>query len=133
MTDPETAPKRPLPATSSAPHPVSGSGAERRIHTRRPIRAVAKISKGTGGVLEARTIDASHGGLAIAASINPPIGAVFQIAFHIPGERGNPELFTATVRVMYSAYASDQGGFKIGLQFTRLDPASEKLLKAFLM
>ncbi len=129
MTDPAPPPQ---PATQTAPAPTAGSGADRRIHTRRAIRAVARISNGSGGVLEARTIDASQGGLAISTSINPPVGAVFQIAFHIPGKQGKLELFTASVRVMYSAYASEHGGFKLGLQFTHIDPASEKLLRAFL-
>ena len=129
MTDPKSATQ---PAAKLPLAPAAGSGADRRIHTRRAIRAVARISNGSGGVLEARTIDASQGGLAISTSINPPVGAVFQIAFHIPGKQGQLELFNASVRVMYSAYASEHGGFKLGLQFTHVDPASDKLLRAFL-
>ena len=129
MTDPKSATQ----LTAKPPlTPAASSGADRRIHTRRAIRAVARISNGSGGVLEARTIDASQGGLAISTSINPPVGAVFQIAFHIPGKQGQFELFNASVRVMYSAYASEHGGFKLGLQFTHVDPASDKLLRAFL-
>lgn len=125
-------PSDPPPLQAAPPgEPKNTVGAERRLHTRRAIRTVARIST-RNGVIDVRTIDASIGGLAIAADINPPVGTEFQIALQLPGKRGALEPFTASVRVMYSAYAADQGRFKIGLQFGKLDPASEKVLRAFL-
>lgn len=110
------------PATTRPP------GAERRVAERRNLRVAATILLAETQTFAVRTLDISSGGLAIVAAANPRPGVQFLIRFPLAQKNGPHALFEARVRVVHSVFSSAEGGFKLGLSFVELPPASAILL-----
>ena len=107
----------------------SGGGAERRQEERRALRVAARVSLGPGQVFEVRTADVSSSGLGIVASANPKPGVTFKIEFVLPLRPSGTLNVEATVKVMHSVLARQEGGFKIGLQFLKLSEGAEAAIQ----
>lgn len=92
--------------------------AEQRQAPRKIIRAKAMLLVEGGSPLAARTIDIGVGGMAI--SVAEPVKAAQkgQVSFEIFFD-GKSHIVTANVLVSHCIFSSD--GFKVGLQFGKLE------------
>ena len=106
---------------------------DRRAHDRRPLRIAARVLLPNDQAFEVRTLDIGAGGMGIVASANPKAGTVFAIQFVLPGKAGGgASPLQVKVKVANSVLGIDQSGFKIGLQFLGMDPASERIIRQYL-
>ena len=105
---------------------------DRRKHDRRPLRTVARVVLPNNQAFEVRTLDIGAGGMGILAGANPKPGTGFVIQLMLPSKTAAPTPFQAKVRVANSVLGGDLGGFKIGLQFVDLEPATDSLLRQYL-
>ncbi|MFM9917016.1 MAG: PilZ domain-containing protein [Rhizobacter sp.] len=101
--------------------PESSSIFNRRQHERRYLRGVATVVLSPKDSFEVRTLDISAGGMAIVAAANPRPGTTFSIQVSLPLRPKGFTAIEARVQVMHSILASDEQGFKVGLQFVSLD------------
>jgi c-di-GMP-binding flagellar brake protein YcgR len=106
-------------------------GSDQRKHERRLYRTTARILFSATQVVEVRTTDVSMGGMGIVASANPKNGTTFNIHVLLPVKPEGVMPLEARVEVVHSVLASDEGGFKIGLEFKQLSAAAETALKRF--
>lgn len=106
-------------------------GSDQRKHDRRVYRTTARILFGPNQVVEVRTTDISMGGMGIVASANPKIGTTFTIHVLVPVKPEGVMPVEARVEVVHSVLASDEGAFKIGLEFKSLSAAAETALKRY--
>jgi len=121
---------RPLFASTTMSFPDLS---DRRAHDRRPLRIVAHVLLPNDRAFEVRTLDIGAGGMGILASANPKPGTSFAIQFTLPSKSGaSGAPLQIKVKVANSVLGMDEGGFKIGLQFLGLDPATERVLRQFL-
>lgn len=112
---------------------MSNQESDRRVHDRRPLRIPARVLLPGDQSFEVRTSDIGAGGMGIVAGANPKVGTVFALQFSLPSKtNGNPAALQVKVKVANSILGVDQGGFKIGLQFLALDPASERVIRQYL-
>ena len=103
-------------------------GAERRDFERRAMTGPARITIEGKPPIMVRILDISFGGMCVVSDTNIPNRQVLKLEFNILIRKSG--LYTAIVThvvVAYSAFSSDQGGFKLGLQFGLL-PDHYKLL-----
>ncbi len=78
------------------------------------------MSFADGGRLVARSVDIGTGGMGLVADVNPPIGSWFMVKTLLPLRPRGGVIFEAEVRVMNSIYKSQDGGFRLGVQFVDL-------------
>lgn len=109
---------------------MSNQESDRRATDRRPLRILARVLLPNDQSFEVRTMDIGAGGMGIVASANPKPGTTFAIQFNLPSKTGPATPMQVKVKVANSVLG-DQG-FKIGLQFQGLDPASERVIRQFI-
>jgi c-di-GMP-binding flagellar brake protein YcgR len=109
------------------------SGAERREHARRPLRAPTTVLLPGNQTFEARSLDISLGGMGIVAPASPKAGTRFRVrtTLQLPGV--GPVPFEADVEVTHSIYGAHEGGFKVGLRFVSIEPHLEQALARFVL
>jgi c-di-GMP-binding flagellar brake protein YcgR len=110
---------------------MSNQESDRRVHDRRPLRIPARVLLPNDQAFEVRTMDIGAGGMGIIAGANPKAGTVFAIQFNLPGKTGGGSPLHVKVKVANSVLGIDEDGFKIGLQFLGLDPASERIIRQY--
>jgi c-di-GMP-binding flagellar brake protein YcgR len=111
---------------------MSFQESDRRAHDRRPLRIAARVLLPNDQAFEVRTLDIGAGGMGILAGANPKAGTIFAIQFALPSKTGgSASPLQIQVKVANSVLGIDQGGFKIGLQFLGLDPASERIIRQY--
>ena len=106
-------------------------GENRRKSERRILRTQAHADFPGYQPVAIRTLDISEGGMAIVAPLNFKPGTAFQIRFNVPVLSKGVLAFTASVKVMHSVFSSAEDGFKIGLAFTNVPPASASALTQY--
>jgi c-di-GMP-binding flagellar brake protein YcgR len=79
-----------------------------------------------------RTLDLSHGGIAIVAPINLPEGTTLELHCQLPLKPTGSAAFHATARVANSFLSGKEDGFQIGLSFVHIDDASRQTLGSYL-
>ena len=109
------------------------SGAERRVHARRPLHAPATVLLPGNQVDEVREIDISLGGMGILAEVSPKTGTRFRVRTSLNLSGANPVTFEADVEVTHSIYGSHERGFKVGLRFVSVEPHLEQALARFVL
>ncbi|MDO9314084.1 MAG: PilZ domain-containing protein [Burkholderiaceae bacterium] len=109
--------------------PATGN---RRQYDRCYLRGVATVVLSPKDSFEVRTLDISSGGMAIVAAANPRPGTTFSIKVSLPLRPKGFTAIEARVQVMHSILASDEQGFKVGLQFVNLDTATAAAIVQFL-
>ncbi len=109
------------------------SGAERREHTRRPLRTTTTLLLPGNQVFDVRALDISLGGMGIVAPVSPKSGTRFRIrtTLNLPDVGAVP--FEANVEVTHSIYGAHEGGFKVGLRFVSVEPHLEQALARFVL
>jgi hypothetical protein len=104
---------------------------ERRNATRQVLRTKAKLVFAQGLVLDARTLNVSTTGMAIATDGPMAPGTSFALRCYVPVNGARMELVTQ-VRVVHSVFSSSEGGFVIGLLFSGQSPEAASLVAAVL-
>ena len=108
-------------------------GAERREHDRKSLRIEAHLLPPGQPPFLIRLIDISEGGLRIACSVNPALMSVTVIRMPVPNAtRTGATLIEARVQVINSIYARFENGFRAGLKFLDVAPATQDIISAFL-
>lgn len=103
---------------------------ERRGSLRKSLRTIATVHV-AGQTVRVRTMDISVGGMAIVAAVNPPPGMTFELEFDLLiGSR--VVTIRAKAQVMHSVLSSAESGFRIGLSFLSIDPASVSAIEQYL-
>lgn len=103
---------------------------ERRSFLRKSLRTIATVHV-AGQTVRVRTLDVSVSGMAIVAAVNPPPGMSFDIEFELlVGGRG--ATVRAKAQVMHSVLSSADSGFRIGLNFLSIEPASVTAIEQYL-
>jgi c-di-GMP-binding flagellar brake protein YcgR len=105
--------------------------ANRRVADRRALRTSAHIELPGGQYVEVRTVDISSTGIAFIASANPRNGTSFSLSFAVPEKPKGQILCEVRVKVVNSVYSAREGGFRIGVLFTNLDPVAATAIKEF--
>ncbi len=104
---------------------------ETRSFPRKIMRCHAAVVIPGAAPLRARTLDVSLGGLSLIMAEQLPIGQECTVGFEAP-LNGNMVRIAANAKVIYSIL-SGADGFRIGLQFVRLDAANNKTLAELMM
>ncbi len=107
-------------------------GSERRIHERRLLRTDAQVVLTGNQGFRVRTVDISQGGMLVVAPFNLKSGAVVNIQLALPMRAPRATPFEARAQVVHSVLASGQDGFKVGLKFIALTPASAAAVTQYL-
>jgi len=94
---------------------------EQRKFPRRPLKRAARIITRNSPPIQGMTLDVSAGGMCLVLERQLPAGAPCAVSFDIPVNAFKQSV-SAVARVAWSICSSD--GFKTGLQFTEIDPAS---------
>lgn len=108
--------------------PVGGA-ANRRRCARRLFRSNAQPSIAGADPITERTLDISGGGIGLVAEANPP--AAQRLPDPHPANLLDTTVFALEARVAHSVPSSADHGFRIGLEFTRLTPASARAIEKF--
>jgi c-di-GMP-binding flagellar brake protein YcgR len=111
---------------------MSAPGEERRTAERKGLRVKATVILGQAQAFEVRTLDLSATGMGIVAQANPKPGMILVVRFLIPLRPSGYSPFEAKARVVHSVFSSAESGFKVGLSFTELSPASAAAALRFL-
>jgi c-di-GMP-binding flagellar brake protein YcgR len=102
----------------------------RRIHKRyRCVRRV-QILLPSKDIVQADTYDVSEGGLSVSCARSLPAGAICQIGYTQWDAEGS-RTFAAEAVVRHVVFANN-GGFRIGLQFSALPESSRLMLSKLL-
>lgn len=104
----------------------------RRASQRYPLRTQAFVEIPGQPPFAVRTLDISSGGMAIVAAANPRRGTTFNIRLTIPVEPTGSVSFVTTAQVVHSVLSSAEDGFKVGLAFTKLEPASAEAIMQYI-
>jgi hypothetical protein len=80
----------------------------------------------------ARTLDIGAEGAAVVADLNPGEAAPLAIKLRLPTRPQGSRLFEAPAHVVHAVLAGKEAGFRLSLQFGRLDAESKKALSGFL-
>ena len=104
----------------------------RRTADRRALRTSAHIELPGGQYVEVYTVDISTTGIAFIASASPRIGTSFTLSFPVPEKPKGQILCEVRVKVVNSVFSSREGGFRIGVIFTNLDPIVATSIKQFI-
>ena len=107
------------------------SGIERRRAFRKMIRTRVTITQGENQ-FTAQSFDLSSGGIGLILPINPPYGLMLSLRFVVPKKPRGTALVEAAGKVVHSIFSADEGGFKVGVNFTSLNDASKAALIGFL-
>lgn len=99
---------------------------EARNFPRKILRGPAEVVLLGMQRLRARTIEISHGGLALSVPEQLPIGQICTIAFDAP-LNGKIVRVTGTAKVIYAILTGTEG-FRTGVQFVQLDAENNKIL-----
>jgi c-di-GMP-binding flagellar brake protein YcgR len=94
---------------------------EQRKFPRRPLKRAARVVTRDAPPVEGTTIDVSAGGLCLVLPRQLPVGAPCAVSFDIP-VNAFKQTVSAVSRVTWAICSTD--GFKTGLQFVEIDPAS---------
>ncbi|HVK95398.1 MAG TPA: PilZ domain-containing protein [Noviherbaspirillum sp.] len=100
--------------------------AESRTSTRKPLRCQAVLSFPNMAPIRVRTKDISLGGVSVLMPEQVATGLACMITFEAP-MNGRVLRVSANAKVAYSILSSTDG-FRTGLQFTQIDPASNRAL-----
>jgi len=99
---------------------------ETRVYPRKAMRCQARIALSNAASMKCRTVDVSLGGVSVMVPEQLSIGSTCAISFECL-HNGKTLQVTAAARVVYSAL-SGQDGYRVGMQFLRMDPASQAVL-----
>jgi hypothetical protein len=105
---------------------------ERRAHIRQPLRTSAALLLGDGRILLARTLDIGLEGAAVVTDLDPGDVVDVMLKIRLPARPRGSRLFEGPGRVVHSVLAGRETGFRLSLQFGRLDAQASKALNAFL-
>ncbi len=94
---------------------------EQRKFPRRPLKRQARVITRNNPPVNGMTLDVSAGGVCLILERQLPAGAPCAVSFDIPVNAFKQSV-SAVARVAWSICGSE--GFKTGLQFTEIDPAS---------
>lgn len=108
------------------------TGAARRRHARSRFAATVQLCLACGQIVEGRTLDISLGGLLLLLPLNLPVETTCRLRLLVPAAPSGTRELTAEVQVASMVLSGRQGGFLAGLRFTRLPPASQAGLEAYL-
>lgn len=106
---------------------------DNRKHPRCPIHwRSAILVEGTGGAetIQCKTNDISANGVSVICHRNLATGYVLTVYLLIdPGSATHPQvIFEAQGKVMNNVLSGQQGGFRLGIQFTKFARDSKQLL-----
>lgn len=101
---------------------------EQRKFSRRPLKRAARVITRNAAPVEGTTIDVSAGGLCLLLDRQIAPGTPCAVSFDIPVNAFKQSV-SAVARVAWSICSTD--GFKTGLQFTEIDPASATAIARF--
>jgi len=104
---------------------------DRRQHERRALRVAAQVLLPNAQAFEVRMLDVSAGGAGILAPANPQKGTQFTLRVGIPKRPTGNTTVEVQVEVTHSIFSAAENGFKIGLRFVRLDPATATAILQF--
>lgn len=98
-----------------------------RNSPRKTLRCHAKLTVPGAGQLNVRTADISMDGLCVFVSEQLRVGQACLIAFDVTTVTGKVRSLNLATRVIYSIL-SGTDGFRTGLQFTKPDAETQKML-----
>lgn len=96
-------------------------GEEQRKYPRRPLKRRARVIARNGPPIEGSTLDVSSGGMCLILPQQLAPGMPCAISFDLP-VNAFKQTVSAVARVAWSVCGTQ--GFKTGVQFTEVDPAS---------
>jgi c-di-GMP-binding flagellar brake protein YcgR len=104
---------------------------DERRHQPRTGLQVSVVVRVEESELLGKTIDLSSGGINVQMFRNLPPGTPCTVAIR-NRQRGHPQVFEAQAKVVHATLSPD-GGFRIGMMFTEIDPSSRELLSTLLL
>lgn len=109
--------------------------AEQRQHQRFRVHWRVAVRIEGGQMLYGETVDISIGGVCILLDQNlncsKPVHLFIQMPSRRPGKE--PDVVSAPIRILYSAYAADFDRWRLGAQFVDLPAAERAKLEKELM
>lgn len=96
---------------------------EQRRSPRWQLKTAAQLIVNNNQAMQVRTLDISAGGLSIVTQSALPMGMTVQINLMLPTWNGPLVPMSVRASVVNSSLDGRNGGFRIGLQFTEIDPA----------
>jgi hypothetical protein len=105
---------------------------ERRAHVRQPLRTSAALLLADGQILLARTLDVGAEGAAVVADVDPGEAAEVLLKLRLPARPHGSRLFEGPGQVVNTVFAGREAGFRVSLQFGRLDAQASGALHGFL-
>jgi c-di-GMP-binding flagellar brake protein YcgR len=101
---------------------------EQRKFPRRPLKRAARVITRDAPPTEGVTIDVSSGGMCVMLPRQLAPGTACAVSFDIPVNAFKQSV-SAVAKVAWSICSSE--GFKTGLQFSEIDPASATAIARF--
>ncbi len=98
---------------------------DNRSILRKILRCHAKVAMAGRPPLNARTVDISPNGMCLLVAEQLPAGLSCNVSFEVP-LNGKMKKVQVIAKAVYSVFGTD--GFRIGMQFTQVDPASAAVI-----
>ncbi len=102
---------------------IDPNAPEQRRNARWQLKTSAQLIVNNNQVVQVRTLDISAGGLSIITQSVLPMGTAVQINLMLPTWNGPLVPMSVRGTVVNSSLDGRNGGFRIGVQFTEIDPA----------
>lgn len=98
------------------------------------LRCTADVRSSPTETFRARTLDISPSGMAIITEHNPRVGQKLALRLPLPLPVRPKGTVTVEVlsEVLHSFLALNEGGFKVGLRFVKVDAAAASAIAQFL-